>query len=104
VKLPNYENAIISETKITGYLLSNKHRGGRSKADFFYNWGLWLTLGRSLRKAYYRMLPRMKLPRSKILRLAGAILLRVNFLDLAVKQLSFTQSGSSKQESISRGL
>jgi hypothetical protein len=35
VKLPGCEKAIVSETKITGYLLSIKHREGRSKAEFF---------------------------------------------------------------------
>jgi len=35
VKLPNYEKAVVSETKIIGYLLSIKHREGRSKAEFF---------------------------------------------------------------------
>ncbi len=104
MKLPNYGNAIVSETKITGYLLSNKHRDGRSKAEFFAQLGFMADLGRSLRKAYYSMLPRMRLPKSKIPRLASAILLRVNFLDQAVKQLSFAQFGSLKQESISRGL
>jgi len=39
LKLPNYENAVISETKITGYLLSTKHRDGRSKAEFFTRLG-----------------------------------------------------------------
>jgi hypothetical protein len=39
LKLPNYENAVISETKITGYLLSTKHRDGRSKAEFFIRVG-----------------------------------------------------------------
>jgi hypothetical protein len=39
VKLPNYEKAVVSETKITGYLLSIKHREGRSKAEFFTQLG-----------------------------------------------------------------
>ena len=40
LKLPNYENAVVSEAKITGYLLSTKHRDGRSKAEFFMiTWG-----------------------------------------------------------------
>jgi hypothetical protein len=48
LKLPNYENAVISETKITGYLLSTKHRDGRSKAEFFTRLGFssdeWVEL------------------------------------------------------------
>jgi len=39
LKLPNYEHAVIPETKITGYLLSTKHRDGRSKAEFFTGLG-----------------------------------------------------------------
>ena len=39
MKLPNYERAVVSETKITGYLLSTKHRDGRSKAEFFMQLG-----------------------------------------------------------------
>ncbi len=39
MKLPNCENAVISEMKITGYLLSTKHRDGRSKAEFFTQLG-----------------------------------------------------------------
>jgi len=52
VKLPNYENAIVSETKITGYLLSIKHRDGRSKAEVFAQLGFmgdaWEKLAKSL--------------------------------------------------------
>ena len=39
MKLPNYKNAVVSQTKITGYLLSIKHRDGRSKAEFFTQLG-----------------------------------------------------------------
>ena len=53
---------------------------------------------------YYNMLLKIKLPRSKILRLVSDILLRVSFLDRAAKQLPFVQSGSSKQEGIFHGL
>jgi hypothetical protein len=35
LKLLNYENAAISEAKITGYLLSTKRRDGRHKAEIF---------------------------------------------------------------------
>jgi len=52
LKLPNYENAVISETKITGYLLSTKHRDGRSKAEFFtrlgFSSGAWEELVKAL--------------------------------------------------------
>jgi hypothetical protein len=39
VKLPSYKNGVVSQTKITGYLLSIKHRDGRSKAEFFTQLG-----------------------------------------------------------------
>ena len=52
MKLPNYENAVISETKNTGYLLSTKHRDGRSKAEFFtrlgFSSGAWEELVKAL--------------------------------------------------------
>jgi hypothetical protein len=52
VKLPNYKNAVISQTKITGYLLSIKHRDGRSKAEFFtqlgFSYDAWEALVKAL--------------------------------------------------------
>jgi hypothetical protein len=35
VKLPNGENAYISPSKLTGYLLSETHSVGKAKAGFF---------------------------------------------------------------------
>jgi hypothetical protein len=37
--LISYEHAVVSETKITGHLLSTKHRDGRRKAEFFMRLG-----------------------------------------------------------------
>ena len=54
MKLPNYENAVISETKITGYLLSTKHRDGRSKAEFFARLGFSFDAWEDLVKALLR--------------------------------------------------
>ena len=54
MKLPNYENAVISETKITGYLLSTKHRDGRSKAEFFTRLGFSSDAREDLVKALLR--------------------------------------------------
>jgi hypothetical protein len=54
LKLPNYENAVISETKITGYLLSTKHRDGRSKAEFFTRLGFSSDAWEDLVKALLR--------------------------------------------------
>jgi hypothetical protein len=52
VKLPNYENATVSQDKITGYLLSATHRDGRHKAAFFTSFGFtaahWQELAAAL--------------------------------------------------------
>jgi len=50
VKLPDYENATVSETKITGYLLSIKQRDGRSKAEFFAHLGFTIDAWQKLAK------------------------------------------------------
>jgi hypothetical protein len=42
VRLPNYDGAIVSQTKITGYLLSSAHHHGRGKAAFFTRYGFSL--------------------------------------------------------------
>ncbi len=39
MKLPNFENAIVSSTKLEGYLLSEVHPVGRAKALFLKNLG-----------------------------------------------------------------
>ena len=39
MKLPNIENAIIEEHKLTRYLLSESHPFGRGKASFFKRFG-----------------------------------------------------------------
>jgi hypothetical protein len=54
LKLPNYEKAVISDTKITGYLLSTKHRDGRSKAEFFTRSGFSSDAWEDLVKALLR--------------------------------------------------
>jgi hypothetical protein len=52
VKIPNYQNAVISEGKLAGYLLSASHAYGRHKAVFFNpGLGFRLTLGRFLAQA-----------------------------------------------------
>jgi len=54
VKLPNHQNAIISERKVAGYLLSTSHVYGRHKAVFFSRFGFsvdaWEILARALRE------------------------------------------------------
>jgi hypothetical protein len=54
LKLPNYEHSVISEKKITGYLLSAKHRDGRSKAEFFTRLGFSSDAWEDLVKALLR--------------------------------------------------
>lgn len=39
VKIPDFDRAVIDEHKITGYLLSDSHPAGRSKAAFFKQFG-----------------------------------------------------------------
>jgi len=54
MKLPGYENVLIPEAKIAGYLLSHTHRDGRSKARFFTQAGFsidaWQELAQALRQ------------------------------------------------------
>jgi hypothetical protein len=54
VKLPNHERAVISEKKLTGYLLSFKHHDGRSKAEFFTQLGFTIEYWEELSKALWR--------------------------------------------------
>jgi hypothetical protein len=53
MKLPNLESAVVSEEKVTGYLLSAVHRDGRHKAAFFVRFGYstdhWQELAATLR-------------------------------------------------------
>ena len=51
MKIPSYEKAIVSEIKITGYLLSIKHRDGRSEAEFFTQLGFMIDAWEKLAKA-----------------------------------------------------
>jgi hypothetical protein len=37
--LPNYENAYVPESKLTGYLLSDTHAVGKAKAKYFRSLG-----------------------------------------------------------------
>jgi hypothetical protein len=54
MKLPNHEQAIVPQRKITDYLLSSTHRDGRSKAAFFSRFGFsvegWDVLAAALRR------------------------------------------------------
>jgi hypothetical protein len=54
VKIPNYQNAVISEGKLAGYLLSASHAYGRHKAAFFNRFGFsvdaWEILAQALRE------------------------------------------------------
>jgi hypothetical protein len=52
VKLPNHQNAVASEPKLAGYLLSSSHAYGRHKAAFFTRFGFsadaWEALAQAL--------------------------------------------------------
>lgn len=54
MRLPNHEQAIVPQPKITDYLLSFTHRDGRSKAMFFTRFGfsvaVWMEFARALRQ------------------------------------------------------
>jgi hypothetical protein len=54
MKLPEYEQAMVPERKITGYLLALSHRDGRSKAAFFMRFGFtpeaWQVLAAALKR------------------------------------------------------
>ena len=54
MKLPQHEQAIVPQRKITDYLLSTTHRDGRSKAAFFTRFGFasgsWEHLAAALRQ------------------------------------------------------
>src|SRR3954463_2587897 len=47
--LPNRENAVVPERKITDYLLSETNRDGRHKAAFFQRFGYAMSHWRRLR-------------------------------------------------------
>jgi hypothetical protein len=54
MKLPDYEQAIISERKMVNYLLDETHPTGKHKAIFFQHFGFslqeWLRLANALRE------------------------------------------------------
>jgi hypothetical protein len=51
MKLPNVEASVVSEDKISGYLLSATHRDGRHKAAFFLGFGFTADVGQTLAAA-----------------------------------------------------
>ena len=54
MKLPNVEAAVVSDDKITGYLLSPTHRDGHHKAAFFLGFGFTRDAGQTLAAALLR--------------------------------------------------
>jgi len=54
MKLPNLENAVVPDEKITGYLLSATHRDGRHKAAFFTRFGFSIGSPEELAAALLR--------------------------------------------------
>ncbi|NJP11194.1 MAG: hypothetical protein HC866_18385 [Leptolyngbyaceae cyanobacterium RU_5_1] len=53
MKLPNYENAIVPQAKVTNYLLSLTHPDGSSKARFFIRFGFSANSWEVLASALY---------------------------------------------------
>jgi hypothetical protein len=53
MKLPNYEQVVITREKVVDYLLSDTHRDGRHKAAFFKRFGFtvaeWESAASALR-------------------------------------------------------
>jgi hypothetical protein len=43
MRLPNYEQVVITREKVVDYLLSETHRDGRHKAAFFKRFGFTVT-------------------------------------------------------------
>jgi hypothetical protein len=54
MKLPQFEQAIIPQRKLTEYLLSRMHRDGRNKAAFFASFGFTLEAWEMLADALQR--------------------------------------------------
>lgn len=104
MKLPGCEKAIVPETKITGYLFSVKRRDGRSKAEFFAQLGFMANAWEKLAKALLQHAAENEVAKVEDSPFGKRYMVEVNFLDWAVKELSFAQSGSSKQENIFHGL
>jgi hypothetical protein len=50
-KLPNRQNALISMSKLRGYLLSSEHAHGRHKAAFFREFGFSIANSEALASA-----------------------------------------------------
>jgi hypothetical protein len=50
LKLPNVEQAVVSDAKLVDYLLSVRHPHGRTKARFFASLGYWAADPEPLRQ------------------------------------------------------
>ena len=52
-RVPNSDKAVVAESKVIGYLLSDSHRDGRHKAQFFASFGFvtdhWDLLAEALK-------------------------------------------------------
>jgi hypothetical protein len=51
MQLPHIDEAHVPESKISGYLLADDHRSGRSKEQFFNSLGFWKDQPAALRRA-----------------------------------------------------
>jgi len=54
MELPDFEQGVVSPSKLIGYLLSFSHQQGRAKAEFFARYGFvaasWIDLDHALRR------------------------------------------------------
>jgi hypothetical protein len=51
MRLPDFENAIVDDSKVAGYLLCEEHEDGRGKAEFFKSFGFSLKEPVALKQA-----------------------------------------------------
>ena len=66
MKLPQLENAVVPAAKITGYLLSAKHRDGRHKAAFFTRFGFTIADIETLTAALLRHAAEHEVAKSEV--------------------------------------
>jgi hypothetical protein len=64
VKLPNVENAVVSEDKVVGYLLNPAHADGAAKARFFTAIGFSVANWQMLAAALQEIAARNELARN----------------------------------------
>lgn len=104
MKLPNYEKAVVSETKITGYLLSIKHREGRSKAEFFTQLGFTADAWEELVSALLRHVAENEVAKMEDSPFGKRYIVEGELFGSGGRKALFVRSGLSRQERIFQGL